>query len=227
MTLTKVAGAKLLADFRYTIPTDVTMRLKSSIVRYKGRPVLVGSHGESLDINLTDILSGESFTTHSSDEALDIASPPLGWLNCRDNCCYVMRSARNSQKQGVVPQNMYCFWPGHDHDGRQGYHWSETEELRPFAKCILNDYPTVAKCTVGFGGAFDREWALSNTNSKVRPFYYTVFHKTIPVGTYFVKTRTFFFRRGRLTKTRRLSLETIFNTSANLKEGTYGIQEQV
>lgn len=226
MSLTSDAGAKLLKEFRYNNENDVTMRLKGSIVRYRGRPVYVGSTHGSYDILVTDLGTLEDRVIHSSDVDLDISSVPVGWCNSTKGLQYLMRTAKNSQKQGVVPQSLTSFMPLNggqlDH-----FHFQGVEQLKPLARMINNDYPSVGQAIFPQGGAFDREWALWNPTWRTNVAYFTLYHKTIPVGTYYSKTRLFFFRKGRLTKVRRHSLESILHNHVNSKEGSYAIQEQL
>src|SRR5690606_28215456 len=103
-----VEAKKLLDEFRYDNSSDAAMRLKGTIVRYEGRPVYILNVFDNLVLQVEDIsdpTGGEILEVHSSDPDLDIASPPLGWSNHKKYCIYLMRSARNSQKQGINPSS--------------------------------------------------------------------------------------------------------------------------
>lgn len=235
MAIPKASAAKLLEEFRYTIGNDVNMRLKGCVIRYNGDPVYVGHTLDNLEVQLHFLLTGDSLQVHSSDSALDIQSPQLGWINFPEGgrnsgpipCGYLMRSAKNSQKQGYAPNHQPMFLPGER--GQTSFSWHEMGDLVPIGQMMTGNYPSIAKAgRVGTtGGAISREWALYCSRPKTNPHLFTVYHRTIAVGTYFANTGVFFFRKDRLTKTRRASLTEIFTNAVNYKEASrYGIKEQ-
>lgn len=234
MAIAKASAAKLLEEFRYTLGNDVNMRLKGCVIRYEGKPVYVSQTLDNLEIQLFYILDGAALQVHSSDSALDIQSPQLGWINFAGTrnegpvpCGYLMRSAKNSQKQGFAPNHQPMFLPGER--GSASFSWSEMGDLIPIGKMMVGDYPSIKKVTMpgSSGGAVSREWALYCAKHRSIPHLFTVYHRTTAVGTYFANTGIFFFRKDRLTKTRRASLMEVFQNMANFKEASrYGIKEQ-
>lgn len=231
--MNEAEAQNLLKEFRYDNQNDVNMRLKGTVLRYRGRPVYCLGSFEDLRIQLEDIgdygKNGPPFIVHSSDADLDISSVPLGWANFEGYCLYLMRSARNSQRQGVNPGSLIYYDPAPRGDRSMArFVFNNHSDLYAIGACILGDYPSF-KSLMGLknGGAFHQEWAIVNPHPSSQKRYYTVFHKTTPVASFDSKTGRFLFRRLRLTKTRKASLMDALNTPANIKEGiTYEIAEQ-
>lgn len=222
---------ELLKEFRYDNVTDTSMRLKGTIIRYRGLPVYVESCYDNLYMMVSPIHdrgNDSPITVHSSDKELDISSVPLGWANFEDYSIFLMRSARNSQKQGMSPSSIVYFDPTVRSDRNTNrFRFENRAELYSIGDCILGKYPsfkTVLK--MRSGGAFHMDWAVIRPKRSLSA-YFTVYHKTVPVGVFNSKTGRFLFRRGRLTKTRKMSLIECLNHPSNAKEGLiYDIAEQ-
>lgn len=223
----------LLEEFRYDNMNDVNMRLKGTILRYKGRPVYCSGVYDGVTVSLEYIdCPGKpepTFVVHSSDVNLDISSAPLGWVNFKGYSLYLMRSARNSQKQGVNPGSLVYFDPqprGERSTNR--FRFDNHSELFSIGLCVAGEYPSFkAVLKMDQGGAFHTDWAVIKPRVDASSTVYTLFHKTTAVGVFSKKTGQFLFRRGRLTKTRLASLKEILSDPINSKEGIgYGIAEQ-
>lgn len=223
----------LLDEFRYDNTNDVNMRLKGTILRYKGRPVYCGGAYDNIHISIEYIDCPDkpepASIVHSSDVELDISSAPLGWVNFKDYSLYLMRSARNSQKQGVNPGCLVYFDPQpRGERATNRFRFDHHSELFSIGLCVAGEYPSFkAALKRDQGGAFHMDWAVIKPRVDPTSTVYTLFHKTTAVGVFSKKTGQFMFRRGRLTKTRLASLKEVLANPVNNKEGmSYGIAEQ-
>lgn len=223
----------VLPELRYSSSQDVNMRLKSTLVSYKGEPVYctgaiaVGSDLTGLHVILHRIKDGQTFYAHSSDVELDVTSLPLGWINWSYNNAkvplFLCRTTRTSQKQGVCLSSVLVTNPRDRGHGGMGLNWNSVPELKPLLDCINDRVFSIRDTTsYAFGGVLSREWALVREMSQSA---FVIYHRSVEVGTYFSKTREFFFRRGRLTKTRRVQLQEIFDNPVN-SGVRYAISEQ-
>lgn len=223
---------KLLKEFRYDNPTDANMRLKGTLIRYRGQAAYVTSINDNLYLTLELLykkaLSHDYIFVHSSDIDVDISSPPLGWANFENTPLYLMRTAKNSQKQGINPSSMMFFSPLRGSRSMGRFSFNAHSELYSIGDCIDGDFPSFEKATTsGNGAAFDRDWAVFNPRPRHQSRFYSVYHKTVCVGVYDKKTGRFLFRLGRLTKTRRASLtEILYNPLTNPEGKTYAFVEQ-
>lgn len=223
----------LLEEFRYDNPNDVNMRLKGTILRYKGRPVYCAGAYDDISVSIEYIDgpdTANTFVVHSSDADLDISSVPLGWVNFKGFSLFLMRSARNSQKQGVNPGSLVYFDP-QPRGGRSTnrFRFENRHELFCIGSAVAGKYPSFkAVLELEQGGAFHADWAVIKPRVDPSSTVYTLFHKTTAVGVFSKKSGQFTFRRGRLTKTRLASLKEILSDPVNAnKEGLYyGIAEQ-
>ena len=237
----KSVTKKLLPEFRYDSSTDVSMRLKDTIVSYNGSPCLVqgpvdpsgsshlGVHG--LEIFCVDLKTLEEFVCHSSDELLDITSLPLGWCVHHGEegyPVYLMRTTRSSQRQGVHPPALDVLSPVQpDKDQlRHGYSYRRHSDLSSLARFSTGETIPIRSATSRrYGAPLNKDWALVNPRPDRSSNFFTIYHKHIEVGTYRADRREFFFRRDRLTKTRRTALEELFANPIN-KGAAYGIVQQ-
>lgn len=213
---------------RYDNPHDVGMRLKGTIIRYKNRPVYVSSVHETLEIDLEPLLPypGNRFTVHSSDIDLDVSSVPLGWTNLNEHTLYLMRAAKNSQKQGVDPRSLTYFDARPNAYGgvSDRFRWETMDELCQIGKSMEGELPSFKECLIFArkGVAFHIHWALFDFTTARTQKFFTLYHKTTPVALVNPKNRTILFRKGRLTKTRRMELQEILREQGEV----YVISEQ-
>jgi hypothetical protein len=219
-------GSELLKPFRYDNPSDVNMRLKGSVVRYDGRPIIVSSIRDDLSMTCFDLLTQRKLFIHSSESALDISSPPLGWVNPYSDenwPGYIMRQSLHSQKQGFSTHNARVFFPFHGIT--RGYSMDNEESQKVLGLTIVGEYPPLSSVLRRTrGGGFDRDWAVVAKNSTNRSM--TLYHKVIPVGAYLPGPRVFLFKKGALTKTRRESLMNLLYLPGN-KDYGYVVKEQL
>lgn len=223
---------KLLDQFRYDSSQDVNMRLRDTICRYNGEPVFIrgctvtNDDATGLSVEGRLILSGTPVVFHSSDELLDVESVPLGWVtSVQGRPFYICRSTKTSQRQGVNPQSMTVWCPV-QRDFFPGFQWHNWQDLVPLAEAMTDKvYPIQKVVKQEYGGALNREWALVNPHPAKGRKFFTIYHRSIEVGTYFALRNEFFFRAGRLTKTRRMQLNDLFNHVAN-KGANFAISEQ-
>ena len=222
---------KYLPEPRYELASDVKMRLYDTYLKYDedvcyvSKVLITPTDLEGLHIELFRLKDGLRFVCHSSDVLLDVSSLPLGWVGGSDKYpLFLSRTTSSSQKQGVCLHNVSVYSPSNSRFYR-GYTGNESN--RKFLLDMFEDRIQSISKTVrpeeGLGGPLNREWALINLSTK--PGYFTIFQNTIQVGTYIEKTKTFFFRKGRLTKTRKNQLQEIFYHPLNAGE-RYAISEQ-
>lgn len=220
----------LVNPLRYDSGQDVQMRLRDTICRYDDQPIFIQgitaipSDTSGLYVNGRFILTGVPCTFHSSDTKLDVSSVPLGWFDGPGGQpLYMCRTTKTSQRQGVHPQSMQL-WDPVRRDFVNGFGWSNWQDLVPLAKAINGDVMKITKVTQRpYGGALGRDWALVNPRGDAKIF--TLYHRSIEVGTFFSKSNEFYFRAGRLTKTRRASLQDIFSNPVNAGV-PYAVTEQ-
>jgi hypothetical protein len=203
-----------LKPLRYETIQDVDMRLVGGFVRFQGTAFYCHSATPDLLVRLIDVsqpeasIESSALLVHSSDEELDISSPPLGWCMTRSGPMYLMRSPKRSQKQSVNPKSLQIFTPNKDRaDYRgltSGYRYDHWRDLLPVKKCIEGVYPPIEEVLKKGIGSFDRNWMLvGSTSDRVS----TLYHKFVPVGSFLSDKNAFVFAAGALTKTRRASLE--------------------
>ena len=226
---------KILDDLRYTSTHDVKMRLSDTIVRYGDTPVYVrGSWSmpndpDGLHIQCLDLVLGEHFICHSSDVNLDISSLPLGWVDYHETPFFLSRGTASSQKQGVYLGHVFSFDPSYMSTNR-GFGWDSFRDLDGLVRCVSGEYSSIKViASRPLGGALHRDWALTNPrfrkDDRVSPKHLAIYHKAIEVGTFIKDENTFFFRKGRLTKTRKIALQEMFYNPIN--QGVrYAISEQ-
>lgn len=221
----------LVKPLRYDSAQDVQMRLRDTICRYDGEPVFIQGitaipgDPSGLYVNARYILSGIPVTFHSSDVLLDVSSVPLGWFDGPEyqKPLYMCRTTKTSQRQGVHPQSMQL-WDPCRRDFINGLGWSNWQDLIPLGRAVKGDVFKITKViSRPYGGALGRDWALVNPRGDGK--LYTVYHRSIEVGTFFAKANEFYFRAGRLTKTRRASLQEIFSHPNNAGV-PYAVTEQ-
>lgn len=211
---------------RYNSVEDLSMRLKNTIVRYRGEPVFIDKVTPDLDVRVVKLL--DRFRTSyvdSSHEDLDISSPPLGFMNNVNEAGYIFRTPRNTQKQGVVPSNLTVMLINNGRSYREGIGWETIEDLIPIGQSIAGIYPSFEEVVDmvskprpnrNVSQAFSRDWAMVSRHG-----FMGVYHKTIPVALYYPAERRFTFKAGALTKTRMLSLRNQLPAG-----GDYGISER-
>lgn len=156
---------------RYTSPADVRMRLDGTVIRYGGIPVFAEARPD-MNVRVREVLSEKVYTVDSSDENLDISSPPLGYCNLEatDNLWYITRVPFRQQKQGLHLHSMSYKRPG-DIETRRISGWPDTEGLH---NMIVGKYPTLSQSidyvrrngNSGSGRAFDRRFALGYCGQK-------------------------------------------------------------
>lgn len=218
---------QVLADLRYLTPHDANMRLKDTVVTYDGEAVyckgtVPGYDPNGLSVMCIRLKDGKDFICHSSDVLLDLTSLPLGWVGGEGKSpIFLARTTRTSQRQGIHLGSTLTYGLYGIH---MGFSWDNYIDLRPLNECFKNTTFKISEVAgFEFGGPLNREWALVR---KPHDKFFTIFHRSIPVGTYFPQRKEFFFRRGRLTKTRRMQIQEIFDSNKNAGV-RYAVTEQV
>jgi hypothetical protein len=236
----KVSTVKLVKPLRYDAYQDVQMRLHQTICRYKGIPVYVANTGhdvpglpaDNLGVHikaLNQSVDIDSVVVHSSDENLDITSVPLGWLGLPPDLdvdmapLFLARGTRTSQKQGVAYGSIVVYNPisravsvGLQISGYTARALSRT--IAGFSN------PLHACLKLTYGGAINADWAVIRTSKGDSVF--TLYHNSIAVGSLSTRSNLVLIRQGRLTKTRRLELQTILDNPESTKGVRYEIREQ-
>jgi hypothetical protein len=156
----------VLRNLRYETDRDVNIRLNGCILRYKGQPVQLSLAGQ---LKVFWAALGEPFTDkqviHSSDEYLDISSPPLGYVNQGGYVFYVSRIPHRKFKQGVCSDNVHII---HENPATRGhYRHPNRVILTPGMVNTINGvYPSLEEALGGFrdrdiqGVAFSRKLAF-------------------------------------------------------------------
>lgn len=214
----------ILSDYRYDHPNDVAMRLKGTMVMYKGEPFFVHDIAEMNCVGYHPRKGTDIQSVHSSDSDLVIEAPRLGYINFStgDAPVFAMRSPRNSQRQGVNLSSLSAIGLDGEHIGGLN---NGSPTMKAVAKMMANDYPSFEKAAAlvkadEWGCAFSKDWCLCQTKSdKVQLLY----HKGVSVATYNIETKVFLFRKGALNKTRKMDLNTVLD---NFIIGAYVINEQ-
>lgn len=234
----------LCKPLRYDSTADIVKRLTHTFVRYDGEVIYCGNAlgvdsdlrleaypmlqpGWSYDINTGEVSS--IWEINANDSHLDLESPELGWANItvrgsHIRPCFFMRTINRQWQQGVNPNRCLFLDPSSTNDMTSGWRWGTLNDLVPFAQMIAGvNYPTFIKAleTERVGAAVSKHWAVTPIKGEKATFQ--VYHDGNAVALFNVSTGMFFFARGQLTKTRRLSLETLLE---NNKGTNYGISEQ-
>ncbi len=159
----------MLTDpIRYLNGDDVHRRLHNTIVRYKGIPVYcVQCTYDGMSLNLRPLRTTTFVYTniHSSDEDLDVSSPPLGYLNTETCCVYVQRMATRKQHQGFCAHVANCHY-----EGILGASIASYFAGPAFADLIENKYPSIEEAIEHLNNkvniqsiAFHRKFAFRST----------------------------------------------------------------
>jgi hypothetical protein len=157
----------ILKELRYNDTADIHMRLSSTIIRYRKSPVFIHGLGDKeLHVRAADLLSGQQLDIHSSDEELDISSPPLGYCNPgEDSTIYVVRCPRRMQKQGFYPQYAFVYYDKQVSGGFKG-------PVTSLGPTIVGNYPSFEesvqrvkdnKNKKSFGRSYDRYFSIWKT----------------------------------------------------------------
>lgn len=156
----------LVQPLRYDSQNDVRMRLNGTIVRWRTEPIIVSDYGEDLLLKGKRLSNGRTLPDliHSSDEDLDISSPPLGYLNYNGRAYYVQRIPIRKQLQGFHPDVATIFSESASDTPENTYSLIKSKHM---ADTIKNIYPNgyeslqaLLKSKNVLSIAFHRRWAL-------------------------------------------------------------------
>lgn len=154
-------GVKMLCKFP---SKDLIQRLDHTICLYKNHPyyIRVGDASGLVLYNLEDSSNKSGFPIKSSDEALDISTPPLGYLQYSNNVVYyVTRKPSRIYKQGISLDNLSFtligkFQAKHLPDIRGAFRSIN------FTNMITNNFPTWRTALDTFKGLdYDSQIAVS------------------------------------------------------------------
>ena len=186
----------ILKKHRYPSDDDANMRLKGTILRYKGRPVFAG-YCEEATIHFNFLDTGNSGSCHHSDTDLDITPIPLGWFKPAEQPpIYCMRGPRRAHKQGLHLPSIKYFNGKSLHQGLQ--HQSLTQLSKAFVP-ERKSFSSLAR----EGVVLTRLWALVPLE---KVGWFTLFHKYIEVGLYCRGSDTLFVRRSAMTRQKQIIL---------------------
>lgn len=205
----------LVSPLRYDSSHDVRMRLMGTFIKIDDEPYYVLRTFDDLSMSvvplseltvsaMVDGLSNKSIQIHSSDVRIDLSSIPIGYLPDTKIATYFYRTPRNSQRQGLVLENLGSFtlkkngeqWGG-------GLGLKGNEDLKDLYKMIQNKFIGFQECMKLLDNKdvhsvpFDRDWAVSRLKRG-----FGIYHKTIPVALFDPDKSKILFRSGGLTKTR-------------------------
>lgn len=152
----------------YESANDVQLRLRHSVVRFGGQPVVVEEVGGKEMVGITNILTGERLTANVSK--LDLTPVPLGYMLHGKSLYYVMRKPTRKYKQGLCGENvMFKLVSGDEvpvsYCGKS------------IGKTIAGDYPSIEEAfnLVRKGKAkaipFSREWAVAEREDELCILY--------------------------------------------------------
>lgn len=118
-------------------PDYVAGRLRGTMVRYQGEPVIVGgcdrSIGGGLVLYYTDLQGVRSDWTPIAQ--FNLVSPPLGYANTDGTAWYIARQPkRHDWRQGLRRENLCVI----SSSGQRGYDFGD---LKPVAAAIKGEYP--------------------------------------------------------------------------------------
>lgn len=200
--------ARLTNPLRYDNVNDVKMRLHGSVIHYRGVPVQVISLNDELGVQLASPTNPEydGIIVHSSDVELDVSSVHVGWVNHQKvGPLYLMRAPWRQQKQGLSFRTLIAFYPGKGSMEAGSVIGTGTGYVL-ICKALAGQYKKLEDCVSSTnGGAFSKEWAIAKPEGMGNAAF-VVYHKSVAVGLYVPRTKTFLFTRGTLSKTRRASL---------------------
>jgi hypothetical protein len=91
----------------YESTDDVRLRLQRSIVAYKGAPVHVDEALSKTVVQVTSILTGDTFKALVKDLDLRPSSLPLGYVTVEDKVYLTSRKPCRKYKQGLTQENFH------------------------------------------------------------------------------------------------------------------------
>lgn len=189
---------------KYESVEDAQMRLRNTVVLYKGKPVVVTSvqHGrgedegpmrvliQDLPINLAKaepfdrglrLEDEKAERKYISSKYFDIAPFPLGYVNSPDGAFYCARLPNRVQKQGLCAEN----FSGKLNNG-MSVNWQTFLKCKETPAMIANNYPSFDKAMAALercpSVAFSREFCL--VKDEVLPDLIFLYHKGVKVGWY-------------------------------------------
>lgn len=95
-------------------PQDHDQRVNGGIVRYNNSPYVLNLNGPQ-EFVLSPIYrkaNANQITIKGDDPLLDISSPPLGYINGKAACIYVMRKPERKYKQTLRPDAVLGYYAG-------------------------------------------------------------------------------------------------------------------
>lgn len=98
------------------LPQDNDARIHGGIVRYNGTPYILSLNSQT-EFFLSPIyrkVGSEVLLVKSEDPLLDVSSPPLGYVNGKAACLYLMRKPERKYKQTLRTDSVIGFFT----DGR-------------------------------------------------------------------------------------------------------------
>jgi hypothetical protein len=126
------------------IPTpDLHARLDGTVCLYKDKPVFIRTNGESDALVLYDVITARNVVAQirSTDRELDIATPPLGYVQVmNDVIVYTCRRPLKQYKQGITLSTLLV----NDVKGGSGAGSRRFEFFSPaFHKTMSREYPSL------------------------------------------------------------------------------------
>lgn len=142
-------------------------RLDGTVVRANGKVTYL-QHIDGWIFHLRNIEDGGDIEQHDiRNVAMDLNPVPLGYVNSGTRSYYLTRQPVRRWKQGLASDSIYVI------GAKDGIHVNLGRLIvsKDLAKCINNDYPSVAKAyhmiRHGYHDvAFHREFSLSNLRGK-------------------------------------------------------------
>lgn len=150
----------------YLTPEDVSMRLHSSIIRYKKQFYYTHAHGMKLKLfNLHT--SNQDHTVDANSPDLDVSSPELGFINWDSGYLwFVYRIPYRKQKQGISHDNLGAI---SIQEHRTKSVSSDTFMSKAFLDMLEGNYPTYSEVLASKKSrAFCRNYALHFDKEEIK-----------------------------------------------------------
>lgn len=175
-----------MSEKKYLTRDDIHLRLSGVVLKYKNSFGYSSLADEGMNIRFTPYTetgsSGQDMLIDANSPDLDIASPPLGYMQVNANtAAYVTRAPVRRQKQGLSTENISA-WVVNGTNIREfnPYYCS-----REFFHMLYEKYPTrkdilktLGKAVLGYSFCLSKSFALSvESNSLI------LYRTNTPIGT--------------------------------------------
>lgn len=160
-------------------PRDWQQRLDATICRFQGIPVYVRTGDRTFQLYKLDDLNEVWKTISPTDEAFDVASCPLGYVQVKEHVAYLARRPLRKFKQGIDEKSIsFSYLPDLESKPRVGS-MRDIVYSKGFINMVIDKYPsldstleTLNKAEKPMSLAISRNVALYVMKHKVVNVYY-------------------------------------------------------